>query len=395
MSRQFSSIAENIASLNALSSTLADDTDKTARKNALRLSKALVSQLEEPANIAVELAFSSLLPMSARVAVDMKLFEYISRAEKPVSVTELSDLSNAEAVLITRILRPLSATNFVREVSANSWEATPITHAMASEGIAAGHRMLWEVVIGAAVKAPKYFKEAGYRSPTSISDGIVQYAFQTKLPMFQYLSSMPSVLKDFNTFMGNTMGARNYWVDWYPCREQILDGATSEGALIVDVGGGRGHDVDAFRVKFPGSGRLVVQDLRPVIEGIEDLDVAIERQVYDFFTPQPDVGARVYFYHHILHDWSDEKCIEMLKSVRGAMKPGYSKLLLHEMIIPDVGASPFHAMLDLTMMTINGGMERTSKQWHELLEKAGLKVVKIWAPLEDDADGIVEAILEE
>jgi hypothetical protein len=106
-------------------------------------------------------------------------------------------------------------------------------------------------------------------------------------------------------------------------------------------------------------------------------------------------GARVYFYHHILHDWSDEKCIEMLKSVRGAMKPGYSKLLLHEMIIPDVGASPFHAMLDLTMMTINGGMERNSKQWHELLVKAGLTVVKIWAPLEDDADGIVEAILEE
>jgi hypothetical protein len=146
------------------------------------------------------------------------------------------------------------------------------------------------VVIGAAVKAPKYFKEAGYRSPTSISDGIVQYAFQTKLPVFQYLSSMPSVLKDFNTFMGNTMGARNYWVDWYPCHEQILDGATSEGALIVDVGGGKGHDVDAFRVKFPGSGRLVVQDLGPVIEGIESLDGAIERQVSDFFTPQPEIG---------------------------------------------------------------------------------------------------------
>jgi hypothetical protein len=76
------------------------------------------------------------------------------------------------------------------------------------------------------------------------------------------------------------------------------------------------------------------------------------------------------------------------------MKPGYSKLLLHEMIIPNVGASTFHAMLDLTMMTIDGGMERTSKQWHEFLGKAGLKVVKIWAPLEEDADGIIEAIRE-
>jgi hypothetical protein len=96
---------------------------------------------------------------------------------------------------------------------------------------------------------------------------------------------MPHLLKDFNSFMGNTMGARNYWVDWYPCQEQILDGATTDGALIVYVGGGRGHDVDAFRVKFPGSGRLVLQDLAPVIDGIESLDTAVDRQIYNFFTP--------------------------------------------------------------------------------------------------------------
>lgn len=75
------------------------------------------------------------------------------------------------------------------------------------------------------------------------------------------------------------------------------------------------------------------------------------------------------------------------------MRPGYSKLLLHEMIIPEQGASAFHAMLDMTMMAFNAGMERSARQWTELLERAGLEVVKVWPPLQEDADGIVEAMV--
>lgn len=77
------------------------------------------------------------------------------------------------------------------------------------------------------------------------------------------------------------------------------------------------------------------------------------------------------------------------------MRPGYSKLLIHEMVVPEQGASTFHAMLDMTMMAFNAGMERTERQWRELLDKAGLEVVKVWLPVEDDADGIVEAVVKE
>lgn len=107
------------------------------------------------------------------------------------------------------------------------------------------------------------------------------------------------------------------------------------------------------------------------------------------------LDARVYFYHHILHDWSDYKCLEILSGLKSAMKPGYSLLLLHEMIIPEMGASGFHAMLDLTMMAFNSGMERTGSQFTALLNKAGFEVIKIWVPEDDhDADGIVEAMVK-
>lgn len=86
--------------------------------------------------------------------------------------------------------------------------------------------------------------------------------------------------------------------------------------------------------------------------------------------------------------------MEILSQVKAAMKPGYSKLLLHEMIIPEKGASTFHAMLDMTMMAFNAGMERTERQWRELLDTAGFDVLKVWLPLEEDGDGIVEATLK-
>lgn len=87
--------------------------------------------------------------------------------------------------------------------------------------------------------------------------------------------------------------------------------------------------------------------------------------------------------------------MEILAQVRASMKPGYSRLLLHEMIIPEQGASTFHAMLDVTMMAFNSGMERTERQWRELFDGAGFEVLKVWPPLEEDADGIVEAVLKE
>lgn len=77
------------------------------------------------------------------------------------------------------------------------------------------------------------------------------------------------------------------------------------------------------------------------------------------------------------------------------MKPGYSKLLLHEMIIPETGASPLYAMLDMTMMCFNAGMERTERQWRALLETAGFEVVKVWPSPEVDGNGMVEAIVKE
>lgn len=93
------------------------------------------------------------------------------------------------------------------------------------------------------------------------------------------------------------MGARDYWIDWYDVSGRVLDGFNAENgdALIVDVGGGKGHDLQAFHDKFEPrgySGALVLQDQPQILESIpeEALSSRIQRQAQDFFTPQKVKG---------------------------------------------------------------------------------------------------------
>lgn len=120
--------------------------------------------------------------------------------------------------------------------------------------------------MGAAVRAPKYLRETGYRCPTDPSDGFMQYAFQTKLSSFELFHSIPWVMEDFNKFMGSSMGARQIWTDWYPMQEQLIDGFNPQTPLLVDIGGGWGHDILAFHSKYPNKGRLILQDLPEVVK---------------------------------------------------------------------------------------------------------------------------------
>ncbi len=271
-----------------------------------------------------------------------------------------------------------------------------------------------DLVLRAANSAPKFFSERGQRCPTDPRDGPIQFALSTKLSSFELMGTMPGVQKDFDLFMGHTLGANRYWLDWFPVQERILEHATRDSALLVDVGAGKGHDLLAFREKFPHQGRLVLQDQAHVTAAIGNIDPEIEVTSYDFFTEQPvkgksdilalvlrladrvifllSIGARMYFYHHIFHDWPDSECLRILEQVKGAMEPGYSSLLIHDMIIPEQGAKLLHGLLDINLMIAMTGTERTERQWRELFEKAGLRAVQFWLPPDEGADGVIEVM---
>jgi demethylsterigmatocystin 6-O-methyltransferase len=77
-----------------------------------------------------------------------------------------------------------------------------------------------------------------------------------------------------------------------------------------------------------------------------------------------------------LHDWTDDDCVKILNNIVHAMS-SYSRLIVDEVVMPDIGVSWQTAYMNLTMMSCLGGMERTKAEYAELLDKAGLVIDQI------------------
>lgn len=88
-------------------------------------------------------------------------------------------------------------------------------------------------------------------------------------------------------------------------------------------------------------------------------------------------GARVYYMRNILHDYPDERCVNILHQIMPAMTQD-SAILIDEMVMPIKGAHWHATSLDLLMMATLASLERTEDHWRALLDSAGLKMVKIW-----------------
>ena len=76
------------------------------------------------------------------------------------------------------------------------------------------------------------------------------------------------------------------------------------------------------------------------------------------------------------------------------MEKGYSKLLLSEWVLPAKGVPLYPALLDVNMMALLNGMERTEAQWTALMEAAGFRVVKFWS-VGSETEGLIEAVLKD
>ncbi|KAF8350308.1 S-adenosyl-L-methionine-dependent methyltransferase [Amanita rubescens] len=186
-----------------------------------------------------------------------------------------------------------------------------------------------------------------------------------------------------------------------------------KNALVVDVGGGVGVPSLALAKEFSHL-KFVIQDRQPVVDaGVKlwkkELPDALtsgraQFQVHDFFAPQPQNGASVFFVKSIMHDWSDKYASKILKQLRDAATPS-TKLFIIEFILPYAcheteenvdgitGAVPVKApnpllanwgavndftySIDMCMLTLVNGQERTIKQFDQLCKSAGWKITAV------------------
>lgn len=185
------------------------------------------------------------------------------------------------------------------------------------------------------------------------------------------------------------------WPQFYDTASLIEGADLSDGKpLVVDIGGHHGVDLLTLPGKHPdlSAGSLILQDLPGVVSGLDLGTDKVKVMGHDFFEPQPIHGSRAYFFHAVFHDWSDEVAIKILRNIVPAMKKGYSKLLICDIVIPPTGASIIQSVMDVNMMSLLSAYERTEAMWRKLINEAGFNITGIWKDPRD-FEAVIEAEL--
>lgn len=237
------------------------------------------------------------------------------------------------------------------------------------------------------------------------------------MELFDYFEKTPDQRKYFDDYMSVRREGLSSWYEVFPMASYLGTGVSRddpETVLLVDVGGNWGHELRNFhKAHSEVPGRLILQDLPVMIDKFKgNPPPGLELMTYDFFDPQPIKGerhenlplivrgiadncpgARAYYFRQICHDWSDEACRKILLNTASAMKKGYSRILIDDFVLPNTGASFRGASLDFLMMCFLGAIERTRRQWDELLDSCGLEIVKVWGN-RTDYEQIIEVQLK-
>ncbi|KAK2592521.1 hypothetical protein QQS21_009796 [Conoideocrella luteorostrata] len=317
-----------------------------------------------------------------RLFIKWKIFEKIP-SEGSVSYKELADGLKADTALIARLGACLVANKILNEVQPGR-----VAHTALSTGfippkspLSALACLSFDFHFKAVVELPAYFDTFGLGEPSSKYNTAVAFAMgDASMSIWDHLNRDPEFMSIFMVAMAAiasvmpTVG--DYKFDWVVSKASDAPSRP----LVVDVGGSKGHALQAIHDATPGldMSRCVVEDLKPVVEEAKAIATGALRDAQfvslDFHTEQPVKGALVYYIRRCLHDYGDDDCVDILQRISEAMESD-SRLLIVEMVMR-TPASVLSVTNDIIMATL-GGKERDLDGFKTILGRAGLEVAEM------------------
>ncbi len=284
--------------------------------------------------------------------------------DSPKTVGALADATSTNPDALYRLLRALASIGIFTESESRHFSLTPLAEPLRSD-IAGSKRVLALMLGDEQFRA---WAEIDY----SIRTGKTAFDKVFGKPAFDYLGEHPDKARIFDAAMVGIHGRES---------NAVLSAYDfSAISVLADIGGGNGSQITEILKKHTRM-KGILFDLPHVIERAKDRIGAsglLDRCKLvsgSFFDAVPD-GADAYFLRHIIHDWDEEKCLRILRNCHRTMRPE-SKLLVIESVIPP-GNEPFHGkFLDLHMLLIPGGKERTENEYRTLFERAGFDLTRI------------------
>lgn len=285
-------------------------------------------------------------------------------ADGPRPVAELATATQSHESSLYRLLRALASVGVFSEISPRTFALTPMAELLRT-AIPNSMRAL-------AITYNEEMYQAWGHMLHSIRTGEPAFAHRFGMGPFPYFMQNPEADRIFNEAMiaytHQVANAVTATYDFAPFRS------------VVDVGGGYGTLLAAILRDNPGAGGILF-DVPHVIEAAQGFlstsGVAdrCTRVAGDFFAAVP-AGGDAYVLSQILHDWEDEQCLTILRHTRQVM-PAHGKLLVVELVIPPGNEPFFGKWLDLHMLAIPGGRERTEAEYRTLFRDAGFELTNI------------------
>ena len=278
--------------------------------------------------------------------------------ENPIPATELATASGAHPDTLLRMLRLLSAHGIFRV------EGDMVSHSAASQLLRSDHPQSALALVnmfGLPINWQVY-----EHLDHSLKTGLP--ATEKVMPdgLWNYYASHAEENRIFNAAMTAKAHAHLYGI--------LNSYDFSSFNIIVDIAGGRGHLLQGILNATNGA-KGILFDLPHVIAEAKEL--ASERlalQPGDFFKDQLP-SADAYLLMEIIHDWPDEESVAILKAIHRAA-PKNAKLLVIEQIMPETSGPHWAKTLDILMLALVGGRQRTQQEYASLLERAGFTFVQ-------------------
>lgn len=314
-----------------------------------------------------------MLSRAAYVAAELGVADIL--ASGPKSITELATATSAHPRSLYRLLRMLASEAIFAETADGSFELTE-TGALLRSGLLRDFARM--------------FSDADWNSFGAllhcIKTGEPSFKHVNGVGFWEYLNSHPDAQERFDRGMANAANAEN------PIVASAYD--FSEYRRVVDVGGGRGGFL-AEVLKAHTGPRGVLFDQPQVVAKPEYLERAgvldrCEVTGGSFFESVPP-GGDLYILKRVIHDWPDDVCVGILRRCRDSVAKDGRIVVIDAVVQPGNTPDP-NKTVDLLMLALGGGIERSLDEFPELLSRAGLKLTRVVPTSTPTQVSVVEAM---
>ena len=321
-------------------------------------------KLEQPAPLPPAAAVMQMMMgfiVSQAVSVAARLYIADHLADGAKTVEELAEITSTDAPSLYRLMRALASVGVFRREADGRFTNTDLSDVLRSdhpESVRAAAHMICD---------HEHWAAHG-NMLESVKTGAVAFDHTFGMPVFPYFAEHPEVAEVFDNAMTSFSA---------PISKAVVAAYDfSKAERIADIGGGHGFLLETVLKAAPAA-KGILFDQPQVVEGAR-VSERVEKVGGNFFESVP-VEADIYLLKFIIHDWNDEQSETILKNIAASARSGARVLLIESVVEEDDNQPSMSKVMDLNMLVMTGGRERTEKEYAALFEKSGFEMTRVIA----------------